>query len=1136
MVSATARELTLDDRIAAQKAIEQVFWNHRIWPDENPRPKPPFSAVMSDAAIRAKVEDTLLKSDALETLWRRPIEGVQLQAELTRMASGTREPGMLRELFAALGNDPHLIAETLGRQILADRLIRGWYAADSRFGAEARARVDAVAAACDKAACMRHLGGEYSETTIRHGGADDLARERRDTVELDDETWGIESHRLATLFGTGVDAIPLGTLSPIEETDEAFTVRAVLERTESAMTTAAVVWKKPSFDSWWAERRRTQAPKAVDTKAAWTLPTVALTGCVSDTWTPTPMALVDARLVHTAVWTGSEMIVWGGAFTGGGRMNTGARYNPATDTWQPIAVGVNTPSARSLHTAIWTGTRMVVWGGQDAAGQLNSGGRYDPATDTWSPTSTGVNVPTSRASHTSVWTGTMMIVWGGFDLTNMDTGGGYNPNTDSWTVISTGTGHPSPRSHHSAVWTGTEMIVWGGNDSGDTNTGGRYRPSTNAWVPTSTGVNVPTSRASHTAVWTGTMMIVWGGTNSSGQRMSTGARYDPAGDSWSPTSTGSGVPVGRAGHTALWTGTSMVVWGGSGVGVGNTGGRYAPSTDTWSSTSTSNAAGARSGHTAVWTGTEMIVWGGNFAGALSSGGRYNPVSDSWVPTAPTGPFIPVGRHEQSTVWTGAEMIVWGGVNTSLLSSGARYSPSTNSFTPTSEGANVPGGRSRHSATWTGTEMIVWGGTGAGVVLNSGGRYNPASDLWTATSTGTNVPSVRYEHTAVWTGARMIVWGGTSNGTTTFLNTGGLYDPATDSWLPTSFTGAPTARYQHTAVWTGAEMIVWGGSGAVFYNNSGGRYDPATDLWTATSTGTNLPPGRENHTAVWTGHEMIVWGGYAGGNLASGGRYDSVADAWLPTSMSPTAPQARRDHSAVWTGAEMIIWGGSSLNSGGRYDPQLDAWTPTSTGANVPLPRSEHSAVWTGTEMIVWGGFSGYYTTTGGRYCACPSGHFAFRDADGDGYGDPAGPQAAVCNGAAPPGYVDNANDCDDKNASVHPGATEIDDAVDNQCPGDAGYGMIDELAGYCRFDSPTDKTLLSWDPELGASTYEVARSTLPSFASDCASFSPSASSVSDPEVPLSGAVFYYLVRPLSPYPGSWGRSSSGSPRTGACLD
>src|SRR5436190_24049582 len=106
-------------------------------------------------------------------------------------------------------------------------------------------------------------------------------------------------------------------------------------------------------------------------------------------------------------------------------------------------------------------------------------------------------------------------------------------------------------------------------------------------------------------------------------------------------------------------------------------------------------------------------------------------------------------------------------------------------------------------------MVCCGGFG-GSDLNTGGRYNPGTDSWTATST-TSAPSARYLHTAVWTGSEMIVWGGRDG--SSFLNTGGRYNPTTDSWTATSTTSAPAARGDHTAVSSGAEMIVRGGDGS-----------------------------------------------------------------------------------------------------------------------------------------------------------------------------------------------------------------------------------------------------------------------------------------------------------------------------------
>src|SRR5439155_3158213 len=80
------------------------------------------------------------------------------------------------------------------------------------------------------------------------------------------------------------------------------------------------------------------------------------------------------------------------------------------------------PSARCSHTAVWTGSVMVVWGGYGGtAGSFDTGGRYDPAADTWTATST-VGAPSARGGHTAVWTGSVMVVWGG---NNLVTGGRY---------------------------------------------------------------------------------------------------------------------------------------------------------------------------------------------------------------------------------------------------------------------------------------------------------------------------------------------------------------------------------------------------------------------------------------------------------------------------------------------------------------------------------------------------------------------------------------------------------------------------------------------------------------------------------------------------------------------------------------
>src|SRR4029453_5808350 len=58
----------------------------------------------------------------LEQEWQKPITPEQLQAEMDRMAQDSKQSEVLRELFAALGNDPFVIAECLARPVLTERL------------------------------------------------------------------------------------------------------------------------------------------------------------------------------------------------------------------------------------------------------------------------------------------------------------------------------------------------------------------------------------------------------------------------------------------------------------------------------------------------------------------------------------------------------------------------------------------------------------------------------------------------------------------------------------------------------------------------------------------------------------------------------------------------------------------------------------------------------------------------------------------------------------------------------------------------------------------------------------------------------------------------------------------------------
>src|SRR5947209_5762444 len=120
---ASPRTLTFAERITYQRAIEDVYWRHRIWPKARPDPKPSLYAAMPQAQSEKKVEDYLRDSQALEAYWQKPMAPEQLQAEMERMAWNTKQPEVLRELFEALRNDPFVIAECLARPVLTERLV-----------------------------------------------------------------------------------------------------------------------------------------------------------------------------------------------------------------------------------------------------------------------------------------------------------------------------------------------------------------------------------------------------------------------------------------------------------------------------------------------------------------------------------------------------------------------------------------------------------------------------------------------------------------------------------------------------------------------------------------------------------------------------------------------------------------------------------------------------------------------------------------------------------------------------------------------------------------------------------------------------------------------------------------------------
>ena len=390
----------------------------------------------------------------------------------------------------------------------------------------------------------------------------------------------------------------------------------------------------------------------------------------------------------------------------------GARYSPKTDDPGLLNAGYRKDRSARTRTgecweqratsdlsgraanAVWTGTEMVVFGGEGMGTSFADGARYCLAEDTWAMLPQN-GAPSSRTGHVMVWTGKEVIVWGGFgglwgNNTNRDDGARYNPKTDSWKPV-TLRHAPAARFDLTAVWTGREMLVWGGYQDAQSryqgahsdahlNSGGRYDPARDTWNPITTK-GAPSRRSFNSVVWTGKEMIVWGGSDAK-KVLSDGGRYNPATDSWKPIST-DGAPSARAGHVAVWTTEEMLVWGGSARDPAApsdyyvNGARYNPETDTWKPMSAVGAPKGRLLTAAAWTRREMVVWGGvndaqgNGGRFVGTGGRYNPATDTWTEIALTG--APSPRLTRG-VWTGEGLLTFGGYNGMHLNETWYYSP------------------------------------------------------------------------------------------------------------------------------------------------------------------------------------------------------------------------------------------------------------------------------------------------------------------------------------------------------------------------------------------------------------------------------------------------------------------------------
>ena len=219
-------------------------------------------------------------------------------------------------------------------------------------------------------------------------------------------------------------------------------------------------------------------------------------------------------------------------------------------------------------------------------------------------------------------------------------------------------------------------------------------------------------------------------------------------------------------------------------------------------------------------------------------------------------------------------------------------------------------------------MVVWGGAvEGGAAVADGASYDPGANTWAPLPPAPL--EARTAHRTVSSAHRMLVWGGSSNVEEggKFFADGAIYSPATNSWAPMApfpETTQPAARDSFSSVWTGTHMLVWGGTGREeacrpCQHGDGAAYELSTDSWTLMSP--SPLSARGSHRAVWTGREMVVWGGFSTTELNDGAAYNPASDSWAQLPVSPALP--RQGQAMVWAGDRMVLWGGHGPHGEGE---------------------------------------------------------------------------------------------------------------------------------------------------------------------------------------------------------------------------
>jgi hypothetical protein len=314
-------------------------------------------------------------------------------------------------------------------------------------------------------------------------------------------------------------------------------------------------------------------------------------------------------------------------------------------------------------------------------------------------------------------------------------------------------------------------------------------------------------------------------------------------------------------------------------------------------------------------GDEVLIVHEQNRGTTVEGAIYDPATGEATRIASSGL---AWRANAAMAWTGQELLIVGGSNGPGIDQiAAAYSPVTDSWRPLPD---PPGAVDAWEnaitgpALWTGSEMLIYA---------EGLAFDPVTDEWRSIASPPGPP--RTTETAVWTGDQLVVWGGCDASepqcddfASGILTDGFSYDPTSDEWRPIA--ASPLAAGVHPqGVWTGQDVLIYAGEVSEDEGATAAAYDPSSDSW-RTMPNPPLSP-RRYATSAWTGNYFVLWGGSGGGvEYDDGAAYDPETNTWLEMPQTPGFDERDR-HAMVWVRDQLFITGGFETSGPLAFTPE-----------------------------------------------------------------------------------------------------------------------------------------------------------------------------------------------------------------------